>query len=87
MRDLLRALMIKEQISESLGFFEQIIHSLFCSQKTSNLLQKKKKKLDFYVYFKMFFFLVFKNELIAHSLLLKSNVSESLRLLTKNEQP
>ena len=67
-------------------FFEQITHLLFYSPKTSNLLKKNLTKIKFFGVF-LYFFVSFKktsNSLIPSFLM--SNVSESLRLLTKNEQ-
>ena len=79
-------------------FFERIAHSLFRSQKQV-IPQKNLDKIIFY-FFKVFFKLK-KIEGFAHSLLFKeryeriaqfapnerATVSESLRLLSKNEQP
>ena len=48
--DLLRSLRINEQMSKSLGFSERIAHSLFCSEKTSDLLIKIWLKLYFLVF-------------------------------------
>ena len=48
--DLLRSLRINEQMSKSLVFSERIAHSLFCSEKTSDLLIKIWLKLYFFVF-------------------------------------
>ena len=55
MSDSLRWLMINEQMSESVVFSERITHSLFCSQKTSNLLKIIWLKLYFLSFFWTFF--------------------------------
>ena len=66
-------------MSKSLVFSEQIAHSLFCSQKTSDLLSK--------IWLKLYILIPFlkkTSNLLIPSFLM-SNVSKSLRLLTKNE--
>ena len=71
MSDSLRWLMINEQMSESVVFFERITHSLFCSQKASNLLKIIWLKLYFFV----LFLDVFLRDRFTHSLFFMSDVS------------
>ena len=81
-RDLLRSLIIKEQMSKSLGFFEQIAKSLFYSQNK----QFTKKNLNKIIFFVHFFGSL---KIVSNSLIpsfLKSDVSELLRSLMTKER-
>ena len=58
------------------------------NERMSHLLRKiwlKKSKINFFLYV-LYRFFNLKNQWFSHSLFLVSNVSESIRLLTKNEQ-
>ena len=71
-------------MSKSLRFFKQIAHSLFCLRKTSNSLAT--------IWLKFYFFVCFFGKFIKKTSdlfipsFLMSDVRESLRSLTKNEQ-
>ena len=90
--DSLRLPILNEQMSKSLIFSERIAHLLFRSQKTSDSLKKIWLKSYFlYVFFKISdsLLLSFLWAMLANCSccsLKMSDVSESLRSLTKNER-